>query len=355
MAGRSGEQNAGGAGGVIQELPMDRLLGEAQNLLAAVGERALERVADKVGDVTDRLGEYAEGGSGPGLVAALTGGRSPVGGAVGGVLKAGLTQVKEKAKEKVKNVVGGGERGDGGKDNAVKAVNIVESIDVGVPVSLAYNQWTQFEDFPSFMKKVESVQQESETEVAWKAQIFLSHRTWKSKVIDQVPDERIVWRSQGAKGHVDGAVTFHELTPDLTKILLVLQYHPQGLFERTGNLWRAQGRRARLELKHFQRHLMTEAILNPEEIHGWRGEVRDGEVVSDEEGEPEEDTEERLGTSREPGDNDEEEAEGDEEPEAEQSETENGDEDEEEEEVEEDRYDKQSPRPRHHSSTAKVR
>ena len=59
------------------------------------------------------------------------------------------------------------------------------------------------------------------------------------------PHERIVWRSKGAKGYVDGAVTFHELTPDLTRILVVLEYHPQGFFEKTGNLWRAQGRRAR--------------------------------------------------------------------------------------------------------------
>jgi hypothetical protein len=61
----------------------------------------------------------------------------------------------------------------------------------------------------------------------------------------------------------------------------VLEYHPQGFFEHTGNLWRAQGRRARLELKHFRRHLMTNAILHPEEIEGWRGVIEDGEVVQD--------------------------------------------------------------------------
>src|SRR5262249_84549 len=93
----------------------------------------------------------------------------------------------------------------------------------------------------------------------------------------------VVWRSKGAKGHVDGAVTFHELAPDMTRILLVLEYHPQGLFERTGNIWRAQGRRARLELKHYRRHLMTNAILHPEEIEGWRGVIQDGEVVEDNE------------------------------------------------------------------------
>jgi len=74
-------------------------------------------------------------------------------------------------------------------------------------------------------------------------------------------------------------VTFHELGPNLTRILLVLEYHPQGMFERTGNLWRAQGRRTRLELKHFRRHMMTQGVLHPDEIEGWRGTIHDGEVV----------------------------------------------------------------------------
>ncbi|WP_420878593.1 SRPBCC family protein [Rhodococcus opacus] len=72
-----------------------------------------------------------------------------------------------------------------------------KTIDVGVPVQLAYNQWTQFADFPSFMKKVERVEQESDEKLEWKAQIFLSHRTWEATILEQVPDERIVWRSKG--------------------------------------------------------------------------------------------------------------------------------------------------------------
>jgi Polyketide cyclase / dehydrase and lipid transport len=131
---------------------------------------------------------------------------------------------------------------------------------------------------------VEHVEQPSPEQVVWKAQIFWSHRTWESTIVEQVPGERIVWRSKGSKGHVDGAVTFHEIAPRLTRVMLVLEYYPQGLFERTGNLWRAQGRRARLELKHFCRHAMTETILNPDDAPGWHGEIRDGEVVDDGQG-----------------------------------------------------------------------
>ena len=112
------------------------------------------------------------------------------------------------------------------------------------------------------------------TSSTFKAQIFWSHRTWEATILEQVPDERIVWRSKGEKGHVDGAVTFHELGPNLTRILVVLEYYPQGLFEKTGNIWEAQGRRARAELRHFRRHVMTRTILDPDEVEGWRGDDR---------------------------------------------------------------------------------
>ncbi|WP_084336669.1 SRPBCC family protein [Actinomadura oligospora] len=171
---------------------------------------------------------------------------------------------------------GGGKGGDGKK---VKLTSIVEHTDVGAPRRLVYDQFTQFQEFPSFMKKVISVDQADDAKLNWQARIFWSKRTWEATIVEQVPDEHIVWRSKGAKGHVDGTISFHELTPNLTRVLVVLEYHPQGLFERTGNIWRAQGRRVRLELKHFRRHVMTRSLTHRDEIEGWRGEIRDSEVV----------------------------------------------------------------------------
>jgi uncharacterized membrane protein len=251
---------------------MDKLKGAGQDVLKALGERAMQSVTGGVGGLTDKLEDVAGGGpigkavaKGGGEAAAK--GESPVKGA----LKGAVSGVKDK-------ITGGGGKGN---PKATKAMNIIEEIDVGVPISVAYNQWTSFSEFPSFMKKVKNVDEESdeETTISWKAQVFWSHRTWEAKILEQVPDEKIIWRSKGQKGHVDGAVTFHELGPNLTRILVVLEYYPQGFMERTGNIWRAAGRRARLELKHFRRHVMTRTILNPDEVEGWRGVIEDGEVV----------------------------------------------------------------------------
>jgi uncharacterized membrane protein len=222
----------------------------AKMLAVAAGKRMLSSATDKIGAATERLTDYSGNGGGPGLLSAITG-------------------------------MGGGRQGGGGKNKTLKQTVIIESLDVGVPVRLAYDLWTQFTDFPKFMKKVESVEQQEDEKLSWKAQVFWSHRNWESTIMEQIPDRRIVWRSKGAKGYVDGAVTFHEIAPELTRIQLVLEYHPQGFFERTANLWRAQGRRARLEFKHFQRYAMTEAVLNQEDVTGWRGEIHDGEVTKD--------------------------------------------------------------------------
>lgn len=259
--------------------PFDGLRQEARSLAGAVGERALASVSEKVEAATSRLLDVNANGSG--LLSALTGkGAKESGNGPGvlGTLKAGATVAKG-----VSDAVSGKGGGGGGRGKKLKVTNIVESIDVGVPVRLAYDLWTQFADFPSFMKKVESVEQDAEERLKWRAQILWSHREWQSTILAQEPDSKIIWTSEGQKGHVDGAVTFHELAPELTRIVLVLEYYPQGGFEHIGNIWRAQGRRARLELRHFSRHAMTQAVLHPEEIEGWRGVIQDGEVVQDHE------------------------------------------------------------------------
>ncbi|MFJ8209184.1 SRPBCC family protein [Streptomyces sp. NPDC096033] len=251
--------------------PMDQLLGELGDYLTAQAGNLADKAADKIDDFTDQLYDVADnGGSLAEIGGRLLQGDSPVKAAVGGT----IGNLVDKAKE-----VGGGLLGGKGKSRkgGSKPTHIAESVDIGVPLRTAYDHWTRFEDFSGFAKGVRSVSQDDDTTSAWKVKVGPSTRSWKATVQEQIPDERIVWTSDGPKGTTRGCVSFHELAPSLTRVLLVVEYYPSGLFERTGNLWRAQGRRMRLDLKHFVRHV---TLSGDEEPEGWRGEIRDGEVVT---------------------------------------------------------------------------
>jgi uncharacterized membrane protein len=290
---RDSKPNAGdgsGAESLASQLGLNRLGEQLQGLVSAMADRGVSAVTDRL----DGLSNKMSGPTGKTVKNMAKGDSAPK-----AALKAGIETVKDSGlkgastiKDKVSEAVGGDNDGDKGKDK-MKFTNIVEELDLPVPRAVAYQAWTQFEEFPSFMKKVENVEQQEDQTVEWKAQIFWSHRSWTAEIVDQVPNERIVWRSKGEKGHVDGAVTFHELTPDLTRMLVNLEYYPQGLFERTGNLWRAQGRRVRLELKFFRRYLTSEVLLRQDEVEGWPGEIHDGEVTEESSGSKDQGSERR--------------------------------------------------------------
>jgi uncharacterized membrane protein len=258
---QQGEQQQGGL--------LSTLGDAAKGYAVARGQDAAKRVGDKLSGVTGSLNETAEGGgfkataAGEAVRRAVSG-ENPVKAALGGI-GSGI-------KEKVSGLFG--RKKSGGSGNK-KFMNIIEDITVGVPVNVAYDQWTQFQEFASFMKGVESVDQTDELNSNWRVKVAKSRRNFKATVTEQIPDRKIAWTTEGAKGTVKGVVTFHPLADDLTQILLVMEYYPQGLFEKTGNIWRAQGRRTRLDLKHFRRFIMQRG----EATGSWRGEIRDGEVV----------------------------------------------------------------------------
>jgi uncharacterized membrane protein len=271
------------SGSLTEKLGLGGLKDAAGSFASSLVNNGIGKVSDSVEGLTGKLTDFSEGkvsvkdkAKGAGLKAKLQG-KSPVLGAVGGAIGGVTDKVKDTVKSGVEALTGGG-KGRGSKKQ--KFVNIVEWVDVGVPVKVAYNQWTEFEQWSDFMKKVKNVEHDEEQgKVSFKGQVFLSHRTWESQIKEMIPDTRIIWKSKGQKGHLDGAVTFHEYGPELTKICAVVEYYPQGLFEKTGQIWRAVGRRVRVELKRYVRHVMTYSILNQEEVEGWRGEIRDGEIV----------------------------------------------------------------------------
>jgi uncharacterized membrane protein len=250
-----------------------RLAQAAQEYLAARAQHAAEGLTRKLDEVTGKLADSPRAAD---LVTAgqkLAEGKSPARAA----LATGAAKAKNSLLGGVKDKLGGlsgkADRGKGGNTN--KSVVIVEDIDVGVPARVAYDQWTQFQEFGSWAKGVVSVETEDELSSNWNLKIFLSNRTWKANVTEQKPDERIAWTSEGAKATTKGVVTFHPLGERLTKVLLVIEYSPMGFVEKTANLWRAQGRRARLDLKLY-RHLV---MSRGEATGAWRGEISDGEVV----------------------------------------------------------------------------
>jgi len=257
----------------------ERLMGELQSYVRNRATDLVGSLGDRIGDTAGMLDDLAaNAGGGKKSSKGRKGQKGKRGsgdsGGKGSVLKLGTKMLGGAIKNKVGDLLPGG-GSDRGSSDSTKATVVEESIDIGVPVGVAYNQWTQFQEFGRFSKGVQSVNQEDEVHTNWKAKVAFSNRSWDSTITEQVPDQRIAWTSDGSKGSVDGVVTFHELAPNLTRVLLELEYHPKGVMEKTGNLWRAQGRRARLDLKNFRHFVMVRG----EETGSWRGEIRDSEVV----------------------------------------------------------------------------
>ncbi|MFJ4426078.1 SRPBCC family protein [Streptomyces bobili] len=276
----TGKANGEAAGGnpladLAQSEAAERLKAEAQEYLAAQAQRLLVGVGRKLGETTGKLNDIAEGKS-PGLAkTALDGGRKLAEGKspMRTALELGASRVKDKVTGAFKNLGGGKGKRKGGSGS--KPTVIMEQIDVAVPLRTAYDQWTKYQDFSTFAKGVKSASRADDTTSDWQLKVFWSNRSWKAKTTEQLPDDRISWTSEGAKGTTKGVVSFHRIADNLTRVLLVIEYYPTGLFEKTGNIWRAQGRRARLDLKNFARFI----TLKGEAEDGWRGEIRDGEVV----------------------------------------------------------------------------
>ncbi|SDS79852.1 SRPBCC family protein [Actinopolymorpha singaporensis] len=273
----------------------DRLKQEAREFATARGSDFVQSLGGRLEGVTQRLEDHAENPNGR---KNKNGGGDEEGQEDGDDSQPGrLASLGSGLKDKAKSLVGkgdddgedgedgeegeGGEGGDGEKKgrgkgrSGPKMTNIIEDINVGVPVSVAYDQWTQFQEFGSFMKGIRGVDAKDEVESNWRGKVWWSTRSWSARVTEQIPDRKIAWTTDGAKGTTKGTVTFHPLADDLTKILVVVEYYPKGFMEKTANLWRAFGRRVRLDLKHFRRFVTTQG----EASGSWRGEIRDGEVV----------------------------------------------------------------------------
>ena len=145
---------------------------------------------------------------------------------------------------------------------------IEQSIDLEVPVRAAYDQWTQFEEFPQFMDGVEEVRQIDETHVHWVVAFGGSRHEWDAEITEQLPDERVAWRNTDGKDNA-GVVTFHKLDDRRSRVMVQMDFVPEGIKEKVGDKLGAPDRRVKGDLKRFKELIESDSS----ETGAWRGEV----------------------------------------------------------------------------------
>jgi uncharacterized membrane protein len=203
---------------------------------------------------------------------------------VGKLAKGGIGKPLQKVGDGLKDAVpkptlpsfGGDDDSDGASPQSVangRRMPIQQAIDVAVPIKTAYNQWTQFEDWPSFMHRLDQVAQEDETHVSFKTKIWGISKEFKAEILEQRPDDRIKWRVTEGVTH-SGVVSFHELSDRLTRVDVDIIVEPGSLIEKAARGMRHVKRAVRADLSRFKAYIE----LEEEESGAWRGEIDDGEV-----------------------------------------------------------------------------
>ncbi|HET9492057.1 MAG TPA: SRPBCC family protein [Methylomirabilota bacterium] len=150
---------------------------------------------------------------------------------------------------------------------------IEQSINVDVPVRTAYNQWTQFEEFPKFMEGVREVRQLDDKRLHWRAEIAGKEKQWEAEITEQTPDQRIAWTSR-TKPWNGGVVTFHRLADSVTRVMVQLEYDPEGVIENVGDTLGVVSARVKGDLQRFKEFIETRGY----ETGAWRGEIKQDRV-----------------------------------------------------------------------------
>lgn len=146
--------------------------------------------------------------------------------------------------------------------------SVEEGIEVAVPLSTAYNQWTQFTEFPRFMEGVREIRQTDDQRLHWVAEIGGQEREWDAEITEQIPDARVAWTSTSGARNA-GVVTFHRLSDDRTKVMLQLEFEPEGFLESVGDALGFVSRRAKGDLGRFKDFIESRGA----ETGAWRGDV----------------------------------------------------------------------------------
>jgi uncharacterized membrane protein len=152
--------------------------------------------------------------------------------------------------------------------------HIEKTVEVDRPVRTVYNQWTQFEEFPRFMDGVKEVRQIDDTHVRWHAEIFGKDKQWDAEITEQVPDQKIGWKSVSGDAPNAGTVRFEPIGPERTLVRLIMAYEPQGATESMGDALGVLNRRVEKSVNQFKKYIESRGA----EDGAWRGQVHDSET-----------------------------------------------------------------------------
>jgi uncharacterized membrane protein len=183
---------------------------------------------------------------------------------------------KEAGKKMVPGIGGDGGKGKKGTPGVGKGrrMPVQQSVDISVPISVAYNQWTQFEEWPQFMHRLDQANQEDDCTVSFRTKVWGMSRKFVAQIVEQRPEERIHWSVTDGIVHT-GVVTFHEIGPRLTRVQVSLDVEPGSLLEKAARGMRFVKRAVRADLARFKAFIEMQEV----ETGAWRGVIHDGELV----------------------------------------------------------------------------
>jgi uncharacterized membrane protein len=237
---------------------MKRVAGSSAEKGSGLVEKMTKGAKDTVGKgVKDAVGETTEkAGGAPGVA-------------------------KELGKKMIPGLGGDSGKGDKGKKGTPgvgkgRRMPVQQAVDIAVPLSTAYNQWTQFEEWPQFMHRLDQATQEDDCTVSFKTKVWGMSKEFTGQIVEQRPDERIQWSVKDGVIHT-GVVTFHELAPRLTRVQVTLDVEPGSLIEKAARGMRHVKRAVRADLSRFKAYIEMQEV----ETGAWRGVIHDGELVED--------------------------------------------------------------------------
>jgi uncharacterized membrane protein len=270
-----------GVGLAALPLAVEQIAKRVAPKVSDLGDQAKDKASDVASGAASSLGDQAKQAAKGAVISKLTPGS---GDGEGEGLLSKLTPGSGEGEGEgllSKLKPGSSDEGDGddqgraapGQGGSGRRMPIQQSVDVAVPIKVAYNRWTLFEDWPEFMHRVESVDQADDTTLSVSMKVWGITRRFEAEITEQRPDERIEWNVTEGLAHT-GVVTFHELAPRLTRVEVSLDFEPHGMLEKMGRGMRFAKRAVRADLHRFK----AIVELDEEAEGGFRGTIEDGKV-----------------------------------------------------------------------------